>query len=591
MPDCPNTAAVNGRKRLSLLFGAVVCLFILACVAPGQAGGGNTVFLEPDGSNYDLASASDILEDPAKALTIGQVSSPEMAAKFRANSSSKISLAPDSCVWVRFSIRGCRNNKGTVQRWFLDVNARSLLDLNIYVPEAGNPGSFREIASGTNNKADNESSSLCSFIFSLWPALDQNTTYYIRVQDQAPQIFSLSLLSSIALAEDATLNSLYFGAIYGILLAMAVYNFFLFISLREKVYLLYVSYILCFLLNLVLENGLAAPLGLQFLVPRFNWVSLGGVIFFSAWFIRVFLDTKGNNPLIHKLFYATQVLGAMLALGGAFGQYELAARLSEVGGLLGPILAVVAGIYAWGRGYSPAKYLTLAYIVFLLGVVPYILWLMGILPPEFPGGVIFCLAPSLEAVLLSLALADRIRSLESENRALDRSRRNYQQASMTDQLTGLPNRRLFDQRFAEGLNRAKSSGEDLSFLILDIDDFKKVNDTYGHGEGDKALKLLAGIIESCARSDDTPCRYGGEEFVLLLPKADAEQARQVAERIRQRLEQSSFDTLSGQRVSVTISIGVAQAGPDETMQSLFTRADEALYRAKQKGKNQVLLSV
>ncbi len=577
-------------RPTGLGFATILALVLFfAAVQPGSANAA-ALLLEPEGRQYDIASAARILEDPSSELTIAQVSAPDMAARFRANNSPRISLTPNSCIWIRFSLRGCLSDHTTIMRWLLNVQATSLLHLDIYIPEAGTPGGYETIASGINGQADKMPYGLRTFVFSLWPAPGQTTTYYIRVHDQAPQIFRLSLLSPVALAESTTLASMFFGVIYGTLLALGIYNFFLFISLRENVYLLYVCYILSFVINLVLENGHAAALGIQILLPRFTWISLGSVIFFSAWFIRVFLNTKGNNPLIHKLLYATQALGALLSFAGTFGQYEVAARLSEIGGLFGPILAVVAGLFAWGRGYSPAKYLTLAYLVFLMGVVPYILWLMGLLPPEFPGDVVFCLAPALEAMLLSLALADRIRSLESENRALDRSRRNYQQASMTDQLTGLPNRRLFDQRFSNGLTHADNANQPLSLLVLDLDEFKKVNDTYGHSEGDKALRLLAEIMQGCARADDTPCRFGGEEFLLLLPDADADQATQVAQRIRGKLEQSSFETLAGQKVNITVSIGVAQARPHESMQDLFARADEALYAAKQNGKNQVRVS-
>lgn len=166
--------------------------------------------------------------------------------------------------------------------------------------------------------------------------------------------------------------------------------------------------------------------------------------------------------------------------------------------------------------------------------------------------------------------------------------------AVTDALTGLANRRRFDQRLEHEAERARSLGLDLAVVILDIDDFKKVNDTYGHQIGDEVLKGVADVLLSVSRDPDTPGRIGGEEMAVVLPGADRTGAHEVAERIRARIEELVFksDGDSGDSFSVTASIGVASAhGPAANALGLVARGDAALYEAKRTGKNRVVDSV
>jgi diguanylate cyclase (GGDEF)-like protein len=124
--------------------------------------------------------------------------------------------------------------------------------------------------------------------------------------------------------------------------------------------------------------------------------------------------------------------------------------------------------------------------------------------------------------------------------------------------------------------------------MMDVDDFKKFNDEYGHVEGDQVLIRLARIIRKSARDTDTACRYGGEEFTVILPGAPAGLAGAVAERIRESFAQQAFTPRSGEVVTSSVSIGLAEFRGGETVEDLISRADEALYRAKRAGKNRVV---
>ena len=163
--------------------------------------------------------------------------------------------------------------------------------------------------------------------------------------------------------------------------------------------------------------------------------------------------------------------------------------------------------------------------------------------------------------------------------------------SITDSLSGLLNRRYFEERLAEEIERAKRYGEPFSLIILDIDNFKQFNDTYGHLVGDEALRSTALGIRRCIRTIDIAARYGGEEFGIILPQAEKEDVGAIGERIRQEIEQEGI-SLPGEekRARLTVSIGIAGYPADAVSQEdLIRRADRALYQAKALGKNRVVI--
>jgi diguanylate cyclase (GGDEF)-like protein len=121
--------------------------------------------------------------------------------------------------------------------------------------------------------------------------------------------------------------------------------------------------------------------------------------------------------------------------------------------------------------------------------------------------------------------------------------------------------------------------------MIDIDHFKQFNDTYGHVEGDRLLSFFSTILKTIIRDDDIPCRYGGEEFAIVLINTDIEEGCRVADRIRTRFSETTFETKSGQKVTVTLSAGITTLKPSDTSETFLKRADEALYRAKAGGRN------
>ena len=169
---------------------------------------------------------------------------------------------------------------------------------------------------------------------------------------------------------------------------------------------------------------------------------------------------------------------------------------------------------------------------------------------------------------------------------------NYQESvsmAVTDGLTRLYNRHYLDTHLKNLVRQSAEQGRNLSVVIMDMDHFKQVNDTYGHGVGDEVLKSLAGIIVNTIRSADLAARYGGEEFVVLMPETDAIRAYEAAERLRKEVESTPFVVSHPESpIRKTISIGTATMQPNDTPESLLKRADSALYEAKNSGRNKVL---
>lgn len=160
----------------------------------------------------------------------------------------------------------------------------------------------------------------------------------------------------------------------------------------------------------------------------------------------------------------------------------------------------------------------------------------------------------------------------------------YMSEARTDSLTGLPNRRALDEDLARQISEWKRHRRPLSVMMIDIDHFKKFNDTYGHQAGDAVLQQVAGLLRKTMREADLVGRFGGEEMAVVLPGTESQEACRAAERARKAISDASF-TYEGQRLHVTVSVGASQCMEAESADELLRRADDALYAAKQAGRD------
>ena len=181
-------------------------------------------------------------------------------------------------------------------------------------------------------------------------------------------------------------------------------------------------------------------------------------------------------------------------------------------------------------------------------------------------------------------LAEQTRLLEQAmDQALD-----LEESNQRDSLTGLYNRKFFDEQITQEMLRARRYGWPLSLALLDIDNFKPVNDTYGHPAGDVVLSVLSGRLQGMLRASDTLCRYGGEEFALILPHIGQDNSRFLLDRLRKSVESGVVELEGGTTISVTVSVGIAELREGQSAGELIRHADKALYAAKDAGRNRVI---
>ncbi len=194
------------------------------------------------------------------------------------------------------------------------------------------------------------------------------------------------------------------------------------------------------------------------------------------------------------------------------------------------------------------------------------------------------------ASVKELVLRKRLHTLEDETASLHAKVMSAKSKALEDPVTGLPNRIAYDDRLITEVARWKRTKNPLVILVWDIDDFKQINDRFGHLAGDKALGVIGRILSARPRELDFVGRYGGEEFVMLLVDSNLENAKKLADEIRETVSKSGFHSSAKEKISITISCGISEFREGDTSDEVFARADEAMYQAKREGKNRVVVA-
>ncbi|MEC8861129.1 MAG: diguanylate cyclase [Pseudomonadota bacterium] len=286
----------------------------------------------------------------------------------------------------------------------------------------------------------------------------------------------------------------------------------------------------------------------------------------------VFRRQDGQGaPLMLRLL----VMNVMLMMFGLFISNYFAPDGNVTLMVNGLIIIIFAAAPACLRG---------ARELLLIFGVPFIatLLLMGWLDQSFRDSsyVLYNVVTSLIIALIISELLFRTRT------ALFEQQVELRKSAATDPLTGMNNRRFVEPQLHSEIARARRYNKTFSVVMADLDRFKRVNDDHGHNVGDAVLRLLAIRISDTIRDEDRAVRWGGEEFLILMPEINAEQALLAAERIRRAVSARPFE-IDGLSLSITISLGVAEYAGEENPESLIARADKNLYRAKDEGRNRV----
>jgi diguanylate cyclase (GGDEF)-like protein len=339
-----------------------------------------------------------------------------------------------------------------------------------------------------------------------------------------------------------------------------------------------------------------APMRARQVQLRLKPLALALAALVLSWTVADFLvlpAAQFGPVLVARLLLAALLVGLAL-LPAVRTQRDVLLRLFA-------LMVLQVAFYAWmslvvGRGED--SLLSLGYSLFPLLVVTQIA-----IFPLAVGEALLLAAPAVAAALVAVlgsevidhfaignlwllaALTGIASAAAASQLALLLSLLGARQQASEDALTGLANRRMLDHQLTAELARARRDGKPLSAIVLDLDRFKRVNDSLGHAAGDDVLVHIAHILRAELRGADLAARYGGEEFCLLLPGISAEDAWWVAERIRQRVESNPTVLASGESVPITVSLGIATLTADDSAETLIERADRAMYRAKQNGRN------
>lgn len=449
-----------------------------------------------------------------------------------------------------------------------------------------------------------------NFGFTL--AAGEQVDIFIRVETTGAIQMPMMLWSEPAFADKVSTEQIIFGLYYGMLFSLGVYNLLLFLVIRDRNYLLYVFYIASYGLFQMSLNGLA----FQYLWPDSpDWNNrsiaclMGVGMFFITLFSHSFLALKSNSPLLSKVFIGFMIAYLSIAAATFVLPYQAVIRVGTLAATFGVLCIMASAIVCLVKRFRPARYFFVSWAVLLLGMLAYTLKTFSLLPTNFVTEYAIQIGSVLEVLLLSLALADRIKILQDENQRmqarvneeleqhvrertleLERANRKLEELSTTDGLTGLKNRRFFNEAFALECKRASRSGDSLSVILIDIDHFKNLNDSYGHLVGDECIKAVADAIARAAfRQTDTKCRYGGEEFVVLMPSTSMEGALRVAGNIQEAIRELLIP-FQENKLSLTASLGVATVSSDreDALRDVLEQADQALYQAKASGRNAVV---
>jgi diguanylate cyclase (GGDEF)-like protein len=406
---------------------------------------------------------------------------------------------------------------------------------------------------------------------------------YLRVESVDPLVVPVRLLSEDQLDEMKRAVAYIVGGLGGFLIALCAYNLLLFLLVRERGPLYYSLNIASILFVILAYTGHGVAwlwpgdnTLVRYLIPVSTVVSACCGLAFASRVLRLeqhsprLLQAVRNGALVGLVG-----VGICMVAGSRLGVNLLSSVFVGAYALTMPLL----GVLSIRRGVAAGRYFLGASLCSAVGVLVTDLTVSGKVPFTAVGYHGFEIGVILDAILWALALAHSMRLQQI-------AAIHAQHLARVDPLTALYNRRAFLELATPTWNGAVRQKRPLSIVVMDVDHFKRINDQHGHEAGDRTLVEAAALLSGLCRKTDIVARWGGEEFVVMLPGMDSAEASRFAERIRQAVLSMRVRTAAG-HIALTASFGVAQRAQQTDLQDLITAADKLLYEAKNQGRNRI----
>lgn len=540
----------------------------------------------------------------------------------------------DQVLWLKFTLP----NLDPMSHWLLEIDQAQLDYLSIwFLNEEHIVASY---FTGDQMPFRSRGVAHERFLFPI-PERDQSsTTVFVKLSNEVPSKLIIHLWKERNYLVFNGEHNLALGLFFGFLLAMAVSNFFFFISSGATSFLLYSGYVISVTLMLISMHGLGYKYfwpGNIYLQNHSIGIFASASLLFALLFIRQLLELPKHNPTIARSLEVLSGIFLLCLITSFITDSQLAANALLVLVTLASFYIIGAGLWLWKGGLKFSRIYALAWFTILMTAVFASLHGLGIYSSGFSIKYILMTGTLIETLLLALLLArsfsqqstelvtvqkealqqehevrlakekiielqeeanadleykvqERTLELEITLRELEEKNQELEAINTVDALTGIKNRRYFDKKYAAELRLSRRNQTELALAMLDIDHFKQVNDTYGHLAGDVCLHQVAQIIKNTLkRPSDEVFRFGGEEFAILMPQTDEQGATQVVEKIRQQIAQQAV-IYEEDTIQLTLSAGVCSVihDKDQLDNQLIDVADKALYSAKQSGRNKVI---
>ena len=589
---------------LMLLFHSTILVF---------AEGVPVVEFDSESTKLDLTPYIQILPDPDQSLRLSDVTG-EKQKDFQSVSEISNSFGfSKSAYWVFFSLHMSPDLQDSP---LLQLQYPLIDNITLFIPDGS--GGYTQNVTGDALRFVKRDVKHRTYLFSLPRHKGETRDYYMRLQTEGSTLIPLAIWKAETFIEEMDGSNILLGAYYGVLLLLLLAAFVSYLKIGDNVFLFYGLYLLSYFLLQFSLDGLSY----QYLWPNLSWFTsrataafIGLVVVCATLFTGSFLQVWSNrHPRVKNLFYVLIAWGAVGALLSLFGNYAFAVKFSAASGLFLPPVVLIAIVSSLAIGYKPARYFLVGWCVFLLGVFVEGLLYLGLIPHNIFNVNAMQIGSAFVVILLGYALMDRIELLRIEKekavvqaneyllqlneklellvdkrtKTLQLKNKKLREIAVQDSMTGLLNHKASLDFLRLRKSSAQRYGKNLAVIMLDIDRFKVINDRFGHPAGDKVIIAITATLKGTLRESDGCGRYGGEEFLLILPESGVQDVCFLAERIRLKIEELRIPEIDN--LPVTASLGIAVFDPSNPDENLIGIADKALYEAKHSGRNQVVIA-